>query len=105
MKYSDYFVFFGLVSLVLGIVGFFKAGSRASLFAGGVSGVLLVVAGLMALRNPMVGYIVGGVVSLLLLGRFLPAFLKSKRLYPAGIMAFLSILGVAAGVAGWMAGR
>jgi uncharacterized membrane protein (UPF0136 family) len=44
VRYSDYFVFFGLVSLVLGILGFVKAKSRASLFAGGVSGVLLVVA-------------------------------------------------------------
>ena len=41
----------------------------------------------------------GGVVSLLLLGRFLPAFLKSKSLYPAGIMAALSLVGVVIAVA------
>jgi uncharacterized membrane protein (UPF0136 family) len=77
VRYSDYFVFFGLVSLVLGILGFVKAKSRASLFAGGVSGVLLVVAGMMALKNPPVGYVVGAVVSGLLMGRFLPVFLKT----------------------------
>ena len=77
MRYSDYFVFFGLASLVLGILGFVKAKSRASLFAGGVSGVLLVVAGMMALKNPPVGYVVGAVVSGLLMGRFLPVFLKT----------------------------
>ena len=60
VRYSDYFVFFGLVSLVLGILGFVKAKSRASLFAGGVSGVLRVVAGMMALKNPPVGYVALG---------------------------------------------
>ena len=34
----------------------------------------------------------------LLLGRFLPAFLKSKKFYPSGIMALLSVLGVVAGI-------
>ena len=87
---------------MLGILGFVKAKSRASLFAGGVSGVLLVVAGMMALKNPSVGYVVGAVVSGLLMGRFLPVFLKTKAWYPAGIMAVLAVLGVAAGVAGYL---
>lgn len=105
LKYSDYFVFFGAVSLVLGILGFVRAKSRASLFAGGVSGVLLVVAGTMALKREHVdglnyGYVVGLVVSVLLLGRFLPGFLKSKKFYPAGIMAVLSVGGIAAGILG-----
>jgi hypothetical protein len=49
-----------------------------------------------------VGYITGAVVSFLLLGRFLPGFLRTKALYPAGIMAILSLLGVAAGIAGYL---
>lgn len=102
MQYSDYFVFFGLASLIMGILGFVRAKSRASLFAGGISGVLLVVAGMMALKNPPVGYLTGAVVSFLLLGRFLPGFLRTKALYPAGIMAILSLLGVVAGLAGYL---
>lgn len=105
MKYSDYFVFFGAVSLVLGILGYVRAKSVASLFAGGVSGVLLVVAGIMALKRAdssgvNYGLVVGLVVSVLLLGRFLPGFLKSKKFYPAGIMAVMSVLGVVAGILG-----
>lgn len=105
MKYSDYFVFFGAVSILLGILGYVRAKSVPSLFAGGVSGVLLVVAGLMALRREQVaglnwGYLTGLIVSVLLLGRFLPGFLKTKKLYPAGIMAVLSILGIVAGILG-----
>jgi uncharacterized membrane protein (UPF0136 family) len=102
MQYSDYFVCFGLASIIMGILGFVRAKSRASLFAGGISGVLLVISGIMALRNPAVGYLTGAVVSFLLLGRFLPGFLRTKAFYPAGLMTMLSVLGVAAGIAGYL---
>jgi uncharacterized membrane protein (UPF0136 family) len=44
----------------------------------------------------------GLVLSVMLLGRFLPGFLKSKKFYPAGIMALLSLGGVVAGILGLM---
>lgn len=105
MKYCDYFFLFGAVSIVLGIMGYVRSQSVASLFAGGVSGILLAVSGIMALRRESMdgvnwGYVLGLVVSVLLLGRFLPVFLKSKKFYPAGIMAVLSVLGIAAGTLG-----
>ncbi|MES2706497.1 MAG: TMEM14 family protein [Verrucomicrobiota bacterium] len=103
--FSDYFVLFGAVSLVLGILGYIRAKSMASLVAGGISGVGLVASGIIALLktgsssvNP--GYIMGLALSVLLLGRFLPGFLKSKTFYPAGLMALLSLLGIAAGISG-----
>ena len=109
MKYSDYFMFFGLVSLVLGILGYLRAKSVASLYAGGLSGILLAASAVMASRRTITspndlnyGYIAALVVSVLLLGRFLPVFVKSKKLYPAGIMALLSVIGVGAGVMGVM---
>ncbi|RYD38029.1 MAG: hypothetical protein EOP86_02020 [Verrucomicrobiaceae bacterium] len=108
--WSDYFVFFGAVSLLLGILGYVRAKSFPSLIAGGISGIGLmasaVVAAKQALSNPggtNAGYVMALVLSILLLGRFLPAFLKTKKFYPAGIMALLSVLGVAAAIAGLMA--
>ncbi len=102
-EYSDYFMLFGAISIILGALGYFRGKSRASLYAGGISGLLLVGAAFSAAKhqgtsgvNP--GYVMGLVVSVLLLGRFLPGFIKSKKFYPAGIMAILSILGVAAGI-------
>ena len=79
----------------------------ASLVAGGISGIGLCASGVIALRNAgssgvNPGYIMGLVLSVLLLGRFLPGFLKSKKFYPAGLMAFLSLLGIAAGIGGLM---
>lgn len=102
LKFSDYFVFFGAISLLLGMLGYIRAKSIPSLIAGGISGIGLCAAGVIAIRNGTPGYIMGLVLSVLLLGRFLPAFLKSKKFYPAGIMAVLSLLGVAAGIGGLM---
>jgi uncharacterized membrane protein (UPF0136 family) len=104
MRYSDYFMFFGVVSIVLGVLGYVRAKSVASLYAGALSGILLAAASIMALRRAEkpdlfnYGYLICLLLSVALLGRFLPAFLKTKKLYPAGIMAVLSILGVVAGI-------
>ena len=42
------------------------------------------------------------VVSLLLAGRFLPAFIKSGKMMPDGLMAFLSILAIVFAVVAWL---
>jgi uncharacterized membrane protein (UPF0136 family) len=90
-----FFLIFGAIAELLGILGWVRAKSKASLIAGVVSGLLLTVAGILGLvRLESQGLWLGGGVSLLLLGRFLPAFLKSKALYPAGIMSALSLVGV-----------
>lgn len=104
MRYSDYFMFFGVVSIVLGILGYVRAKSVASLYAGGLSGILLAASSVMALRREAkpdlfnFGYLICLILSVALLGRFLPLFLKSKKIYPGGIMAILSVLGVVAGI-------
>ena len=104
---SDYYAFFGVVSIILGILGFVRAKSRASLIAGGLSGIALMGAAFVIAKHYKFepehlnrGYIMGLVLSVLLLGRFLPAFLKTKKFYPAGIMAILSLGGIIAGILG-----
>jgi uncharacterized membrane protein (UPF0136 family) len=90
-----YFIIFGSVSELLGILGWARAKSRASLIAGLASGLLLTLAGILGfIRLDRPGLWLGGAVSLLLLGRFLPAFLKSRALYPSGIMTVLALIGV-----------
>jgi uncharacterized membrane protein (UPF0136 family) len=75
---------YGLVALIGGTIGFVKAGSIASLIAGGGSGVILLVAAALVLKKPdgvaagqsglagsaRAGLIIALVVSLLLIGRF-----------------------------------
>lgn len=106
---ADYYALFGAVSIILGILGFVRSKSRASIIAGTLSGLALLGAAFVIARHYISepeklsrGYTIGLVVSVLLLGRFLPAFLKTKKIYPAGIMAIFALGGVAAGIVGLM---
>jgi uncharacterized membrane protein (UPF0136 family) len=89
-----YLFVFGLLAIAGGAMGFVKAKSKASLIAGGISGVLLLVAGyLLGTENGRAGLILGAVVSAALEARFLPSFLKTKKPMPAGMMAALGAVG------------
>lgn len=97
-----YFIVFGLLTIVGGIIGYVKAGSTASIIAGSVSGILLLVAAFLLPGNLAVGLVLAGVVSLLLAGRFVPAFIKSGNLMPGGMMSVLSVIGVIMAIVAWM---
>jgi uncharacterized membrane protein (UPF0136 family) len=89
-----YYFVFGVLTIAGGLVGFLKANSTPSLIAGGISGLLVIVAGVLLRNNVMAGLILGGVVSLALAGRFLPAFLSTHKWMPAGMMAILSVIAI-----------
>ncbi len=90
-----YFFGFGVFSLAGGIIGFAKAKSTPSLIAGGISGALLGAAGWFAQSGrPVLGFVLGGLVSLALVGRFGPAYRKQRKLFPAGVMAILGLGGM-----------
>jgi uncharacterized membrane protein (UPF0136 family) len=91
---KDYYFLFGALTIAGGVMGFVKAKSAASLIAGGVSGILLIVAGVLMGSNMRAALILGVVVSVLLAGRFLPNFLKTKKPMPAGMMSVLSLIGL-----------
>ncbi len=98
-----YFVFASLTQIG-GVMGFVRAKSQASLIAGLISGALLDLAGALLVifpASPKIGLVTGGVVSLLLLGRFAPAFFKTKKLFPAGMMFFLGTASVILTLVAW----
>ncbi len=97
-----YFIVFGLLTIAGGVMGYVKAGSTASLIAGSISGILLLVAAFLLPSNVLVGLVIGGLVSLLLAAQFLPAFVRTGKMMPAGMMSLLSILGVVFAVAAWV---
>jgi len=90
---SAYFSVFALVVLAGGIIGFVKAKSRASLIAGLVSAALLGVSATLTSGGGRPGIILGALVCVALAGRFLPAYLKTKKLMPAGLVAVMAIGG------------
>jgi uncharacterized membrane protein (UPF0136 family) len=89
-----FYIIFGLLSIAGGVMGYVKAASNASLIAGGISGILLIVAGVLLRDKTTAGLILGGLISLALLGRFLPIFLREHTWMPAGLMGILGGIGV-----------
>lgn len=94
-----YFLLFGVLTIVGGVIGYVSKGSMPSLIAGGIAGALLLVAALLLPAQLLPGLILALVVSLLLAGRFLPIFLKNGGVMPAGMMSVLSIIGVLIAIA------
>jgi uncharacterized membrane protein (UPF0136 family) len=97
-----YFIIFGLLTIAGGVMGYVKAGSTISLVSGSICGVLILVAAFLLRGNAVAGLALGGLVSLLLIGYFLPAFIRTGKIMPAGMMAILSILGVVFAIFAWM---
>ena len=89
-----YLIFFGVVTIAGGVMGYLKAKSKASIIAGTISGALLVAAGVMARQGNRTGLVLGIVVSLALAGRFGVVFAKTRAMVPAGIMSMLAAIGI-----------
>jgi uncharacterized membrane protein (UPF0136 family) len=97
-----YFIVFGLLTIAGGIMGYVKAGSTASIIAGSISGVLLLVGAFLLPTNLAAGLAVAGITSLLLAGRFVPAFIKTGQPMPAGMMSVLSVIGLVVAALAWL---
>lgn len=93
-----YYLIFGVLTIAGGVMGYVKAGSPASLIAGGIAGLLLIGAGLLFATHTQPGIILGLIISLALAGRFVPVFMTKYTFMPAGMMSVLSIIGVVLGV-------
>ena len=97
-----YFIVFGALTIVGGIVGYLKAGSVASIIAGSIAGVLLLVAAFLLPEHRTIGLATALIVSLLLAAQFVPKFLRTGRAMPAGMMSILSAIGIIAVIVAWV---
>ena len=97
-----YFIIFGLLTIVGGVIGYMKAGSTASLIAGSISGIALLIAAFLMPGNPALGLALAGLVSILLAGRFIPIFMQTGQAMPAGLMSALSVIGVIMAIVAWI---
>lgn len=96
-----YFIVFGLLTIVGGLVGYLKAGSTISLIAGGICGALLLVAAWLLPGNIAVGLGLALLISIALAGQFIPKFISTGKPMPAGMMSLLSALGVIVAIVAW----
>ncbi|MGH8095589.1 MAG: TMEM14 family protein [Chthoniobacterales bacterium] len=97
-----YFIIFDLATIAGGVIGYLKAGSAISLISGSISGLLLLGAAFLLPGQAVAGLALGGIVSLLLIRYFLPAFFRTGKMMPAGMMSLLSILGLVFAIVGWI---
>ena len=97
-----YFIAFGVLTIAGGIVGYAKAGSVASIVAGSITGILLLVAAFLLPQHRAIGLATAFIISLLLAAQFVPKFIRTGRIMPAGMMAILSVIGLVAAIVAWV---
>jgi uncharacterized membrane protein (UPF0136 family) len=97
-----YFIIFGLLTVAGGVVGYVKAGSAASIIAGAITGVLLLVSAFVMPEHRLAGLAIALIVSLLLAGYFIRKYLSTGAVMPAGIMSLLSVIGIIAAIVAWV---
>ena len=97
-----YYYFFGLVAIAGGAMGYARAKSKASLIAGGLSGALLIIAGLISPSVP--GFVLALIVSVLLLAHFGRSYAAKKKPMPAIPMIVLSGVCIVLTAIVWHAG-
>ncbi len=100
MAVAIYYYCFAAVSFLGGLLGFVRAGSRASLIAGIVSAVLLVIAAVLV--PSWVAYVLALLVSLVLLIHFGRSYLAKRKPMPALPMIVLSVVSVVWTIAAWL---
>jgi uncharacterized membrane protein (UPF0136 family) len=96
-----FYYLFGIIAIAGGAFGYARAKSKASLIAGGVSGALMIVAGLLYPRVP--GFILALVVSILLLAHFGRSYAAKKKPMPAIPMIALSGICIILTAIAWFA--
>src|SRR5881296_1569927 len=97
-----YFIVFGILTIAGGVMGYIKAGSVASIIAGSITGVLLLVAAFLLPEHRAIGLASALILSLLLAGQFVPKFLRTGKVMPAGIMSILSVIGIVTAIVAWV---
>ena len=83
---------YGVLLIVGGMMGYVKSKSRASLFAGAISGGLCVGAAWLSVDQPSEGFTVGSLVAFLLAGVFINRFAKTRKIMPAAVVLILSLV-------------
>lgn len=77
---------YGILSLVGGVIGYLQAKSTTSLVSGGVSGLLLVVMGILETQGVGWASAVAIAITVLLVIVFIVRLAKTRKLMPAALM-------------------
>lgn len=82
---------YGVLALIGGIIGYVQAQSKASLISGSISGLLLIIAGVMQLQGQGLG-LMATVITAMLVTVFAIRLTKTRKFMPAGLMSLLGLV-------------
>ena len=82
---------YGVLAFVGGIIGYQQAGSKPSLIAGVVTGILLLAAGIGLVQNQAWAFWGAIAVTGLLVVTFVARLIKTRKFMPAGLMVIVGI--------------
>ena len=98
-----YFIAFGVLTIAGGIVGYVKAGSVASIIAGSITGSTAACCRISSCPTSRHwDWRLHSSSLFLLAAQFVPKFLRTGRVMPAGMMSILSVIGVIAAIVAWV---
>jgi uncharacterized membrane protein (UPF0136 family) len=97
-----YFIIFGVLTILGGIIGYVSKGSGPSIIAGSVAGVFLLLGAFLLPSHVVAGLVIELLVSLLLAGQFVPKFIQTGKAMPAGMMSILSVIGILTALIAWI---
>lgn len=86
---------YGILAIIGGIIGYSQAQSKVSLISGIVSGLLLILGGVMQLQGQAWGLILATVVTAVLVIVFAIRLFKTRKFMPAGLMTLLGLITLA----------
>ncbi len=86
---------YGILAIVGGIIGYTKVGSKISLISGSISGLLLIISGIIQLMGINWGLIFSIVITTILVITFIIRLIKTRKMMPAGLMILTGIVAVA----------
>ncbi len=86
---------YGLFAIMGGIVGYTKAKSKISLFAGCGTGILLILGGILQIQGLTWGLIFSIVMSVFLIITFISRLLKTRKFIPSGLMIIAGFIALA----------
>ncbi len=83
---------YGVLALIGGIIGYVQAQSKVSLISGSISGLLLIIAGVMQLQGQSSGLILATGITSVLVIVFAIRLMKTRKFMPAALMSLLGIV-------------
>ena len=86
---------YGILAIIGGIIGYKKAGSKISLISGSVSGLLLIISGIIQIMGMDWGLIFSTIITTILVITFIVRLVKTRKMMPSGLMIVTGIVAVA----------